>query len=235
MKKENLGWIILLFVGIFLLPLRNINWGRFSINNEQVTVTGEAKTRQANQMATYNAGVSVVGKDKQKVVDETNQKMNDLVESLKAFGIAKEDIKTQSMNINEEEIYPSKAKQWRAYNGIEIILRDIKKDSELNSILTKSGATNVYGPNYTIDDTNSIAKTLYDDVIKDAREKAEAIAKASGRKLGKVLTVSEGASSVNYPMYKMLDSSGRGGAEAAALEPGSTTVGKSLIVSFELR
>jgi len=73
---------------------------------------------------------------------------------------------------------------------------------------------------------------LYDMAIKDAREKAESIAKASGRTLGKVISVNDGNTSSVYPMYAMKDSAGGGG---AVTEPGSTTVYKNLTVVFELK
>jgi uncharacterized protein YggE len=68
---------------------------------------------------------------------------------------------------------------------------------------------------------------------KDAREKATLIAKASGRKLGKVVTVNDGGTVSNiYPMYRSIKAAdGMGG--GAVSEPGSATVSKSMTVVFE--
>ena len=204
---------------------------------KQVTVIGEAKTQQKNQVATYNAGVNITGVKKETVVAEANKKIGDLIKALKDFGIPQADIQTQSMTLNEEEIYPTKNKQWRAYNAIEIKLRDTTKAGELTDLLNKSGANNVYGPSYAFEDTNEAGKTLYDAAIKDAREKAEMIAKASGRKLGKVINVIDGGSNNTYPIYGMMDSAkgGVGLGEGAVVEPGSTTVSKSMTVVFEMK
>ncbi len=66
----------------------------------------------------------------------------------------------------------------------------------------------------------------------DAKEKAEIIAKASGRKLGKVLTVTEGSAGSNLlPMYAAKEGMGGG----ASVEPGTSTVSKSMTVTFELK
>jgi len=73
---------------------------------------------------------------------------------------------------------------------------------------------------------------LFDEAMKNAKEKAEAVAKSSGRKLGKVLSVTEGGTSNAYPvMYAAKDSMGGG----ASVEPGSSTVSKSVTVVFELK
>lgn len=112
-------------------------------------------------------------------------------------------------------------------------MRDINKATDLADLLAKSGANNVYGPNFMMDDTNEAEKGLYDAAIKDAKDKAESIAKASSRTLGKILSVSDGAGlNVVYPMYAKLDSGMGGG---AVTEPGSTTVYKNLTVTFELK
>ncbi|HRS23161.1 MAG TPA: SIMPL domain-containing protein, partial [Candidatus Woesebacteria bacterium] len=140
--KRYLGIILLLVILWFVLP---INKGA---TPRQVTVVGEAKTRQRNQTAIFNAGVSITGVKKDSVVAEANKKVADLIQALKDFGIPEADLKTQSMNLNEEEIYPTKGKQWRAYNSIEIILRETAKAAALADLLAKSGANNIYGPNY---------------------------------------------------------------------------------------
>ena len=76
------------------------------------------------------------------------------------------------------------------------------------------------------------SKKNYEIAMQDAREKAESMAKASGRKLGKVLSVSDGGTSTNYPMYLKADSGMGGG---AATEPGRSTVYKTINVVFELK
>ncbi|HPD44893.1 MAG TPA: SIMPL domain-containing protein [Candidatus Woesebacteria bacterium] len=223
--KRYLGIILLLVILWFVLP---INKGA---TPRQVTVVGEAKTRQRNQTAIFNAGVSITGVKKDSVVAEANKKVADLIQALKDFGIPEADLKTQSMNLNEEEIYPTKGKQWRAYNSIEIILRETAKAAALADLLAKSGANNIYGPNYSFEDTSMVSKTLYDEAIKDAREKAEMIAKAAGRRLGRVIQVDDSGSSAVYPLYRAAEGLGGG----TAIEPGSTTISKILTVSFELK
>jgi len=79
--------------------------------------------------------------------------------------------------------------------------------------------------------TKNTEKTLYESAMTDARERAELIASSSGRKLGKVINVVEGGSNNYSPVYKAL-SSGMGGAE---LSPGTSTISKTLTVTFEFK
>lgn len=233
--------VILVLILVWVVPWSKVNWGRVTWQPaEVVTVNGEAKSQEKNQIASYTAGVEAVNDNKEEAVKEVNTKIEALVVALKEFGIKDADIKTQNMSIYQDEqsyydngIQKSRKGQWRVNNSVEIILREIDKASALADLVTKSGANNVWGPNFSMDDTNEIEKGLYDMAIKDAKEKAESIAKASGRTLGKVLSVNDGGNTNGvYPMYAMKDGAGSGG---AITEPGSTTVYKNLTVVFELK
>ena len=126
--------------------------------------------------------------------------------------------------------------QWSVNNSINITLRDLTKSSDLADLLTNSGATNVYGPNFRVDDTNSAEKGLYAAVMKDATEKANSIALAAGRKLGKVVMVTDGGSTSEIrPMYLQAKTDVVGmGSIAAPVETGSQTISKTMTVSFQL-
>jgi len=239
MKKDKLILLVLIILAIFVLPLKNINWGKMSLVQDQgITVVGEAKTKLKNQVASFAAGVNVNKASKEEAVKEVNEKMKKLIEDVKAFGIKEGDIKTQGISINESERYETRQKEWYVSNSIEIILREVDKTSDLTDLLSKSGANNVYGPNLRLEENNDGEKVLYEAAIKDAREKAEAIAKASGRKLGKIISVTDGGtvSDYNRPWLSSMAKEGMGGADIAApVEPGVSTVSKSMTVVFEMR
>lgn len=232
--------LITILLILILFPFGNIKWGKIEWSPaEAVTVNGEAKTKIKNQIATFTAGVSAVNDNKSDAVKEVNQKVSKLLEVVKNFGIKEEDIKTQNLNYYQSEetywdngIQKQRLGQWRVNNSIDITLRNVDKASELADILASSGANNVYGPNFSFDDTGEAEKGLMDEAIKNARGKAEIMAKSSNRKLGKILNVSEGSGNGNiYPMYR---SEGMGGGGADVLS-GSGTVSKTVTVVFELK
>lgn len=225
-----------LLVGALFLPWQKTNWGKLQLlPGNTVTVLGEAKTNEKNRVASFSAGVNIVNDNKDVAVKEANEKIELLVKSIKDFGIKSEDIKTQNLNIyqNEETYYDtdnrqkSRPGQWRVSNSIEIKLKDSERAQELADLLTKSGATSVYGPNLTLEDTKDIENSLIKEAIEDAKKKAENIATSSERKLGKVLTVTEGFQTGG--VYSSLDRGGGGG-----IEPGTSTVNKTVTVVFEL-
>lgn len=231
--------IVLIAAGIYFIPWDRVNWGRIQVlPGKTVTVVGQAKIQQKSQIATFAAGVTAVNDNKEVAVREVNKKIETIIQSVKDFGIKPEDIKTQNLSIYqgeqtyyEEGVAKSKPGQWRVNNSIDITLRDVDRASQLTDLLSESGATNVYGPNFSFEDTQDIETSLLEDAIKDARKKAEIIAASSGRKLGKIISVTEGTGAPTSFIPFSLD---RGGGGGASLEPGSGTVAKTVTVVFEL-
>ena len=232
---SSVSLAIILLVGIFVIPWRGVSWGVLrTLPANTVVVTGEAKTEQQNQIATYTAGASAVNDDKQTAMNEVNRKMDAIVQALMTFGIRAEDMKTQNLNVNQSEesyyqdgVQKSRPGQWRVSNTVEIKLRDVSRAQGLTDILTKSGATNIYGPNYSLDDTNTAANTLMGKALDDAKAKAALMAGSGGRKLGPVVSIVENYTPQTY--Y------GGGGGIGGGGQPGTNTVTKTLTVTFELQ
>ncbi len=227
---------LLMGVGSLFLP----SWGRLQIAPvRSVTVVGEAKSQEKSQIAIFTAGVNAYNDDKTVAVNEVNKKVEAIIEAVKEFGVTSEDIKTQSLNIyqNQDQYYEDgrqkyRPGQWNVGNTVEIKLQNVDRAATLASVLTKGGATNVYGPNFTFDDTSEQATALLDAAFKNAETKAAKVAQSTGRTLGKVVSVVEaGASQQPVPYFKM---EGGGGGGGGAVEPGSGTVSKSVTVTFEL-
>ena len=136
-------------------------------------------------------------------------------------------------------IYPPRPttnqKKWTASNTITITLGEVDRAGGLTDLLNSSGATNVYGPNFSLDQKNLDDSAVLIKAVNDARTRAEKVAEASGRSLGKVITITEG-SSYNPPIFATMEA-GRADTKSipAPVEPGTQTVSKSVTVTFELK
>lgn len=245
MKAEkylvSLMSIMVVLAILYFFPWKMITWGTMVMSPERmVTVTGYAESKEKNQIANYSAGVNAVKDSKDEAVNEVNDKIGAITEAVKTFGIDPSDIQTQSMSVYQRQesyydngVQKSKPGQWDVNNTISVTLRDVARASAMADLLTKSGATNVYGPNFQLDTTKKAEDALTADAIANAQIKAETMAKASGTSLDKIISVSEGSSGgVSYPLYAM---DGRGGGGGAAVEPGSTTVNKTVTVVWSLK
>ncbi len=229
---------IFVFAACYFLPWENVNWGKLQLASvKTITVIGEAKTQQRNQIANFTAGVTSIKDNKDDAINEVNSKIETIIASVKTFGIKAEDIQTQNLSVyQEEETYYEEGTQkrrpgqWRVNNSIQVTLRDIDHASELANLLSRSGATNVYGPNFQLEETQAAEESLLAEAIENARKKAQEIAQSSGGTLGKIISITEG---YQQPVtFRSLEGIGGGG---PPVEPGTSTVQKTVTVVFELK
>jgi len=241
-KLMHGSWIVislvLFLISCFFLPWNTIKWGTIATQPARtITITGQAVSKQQNQIATFTAGVSSTKDNKQDATNEVNSKINAIVEAAKAFGIKTEDIKTQYISVyqNQEQYYEDNRQktrpgQWNVSNSASFILRDVTRAGTLTDTLSRAGATNINGPQFSMDETTDIENSLLGEAIANARKKAELVAKGANKKLGEIIAISEGANvAQGMPIY-LSNGGGGGGAEA-----GTATVQKTVTVIFELK
>lgn len=238
-------WVLtglIVLAAIYFFPWGDITWGRVILKNEgMITVTGYAETDEKNQIAMFTAGVNAINDNKDMAVNEVNTKMANIIQSVKDLGVDPADIQTQQLSVYQmqESAAPQtgrvKLGQWNASNTIQITLRDVSKAGTLTDTLTKSGANNVFGPNFQLDTTAKAGDKLLGAAIDDARSKAMNMAAASGAKLGRVISVVEGTSTspTIYPMQAFEKSISS--VAPAPTEVGTTKISKTVTVVFGLR
>jgi len=214
-------------VAFLLIALAASHFTPWSQPRAMITVTGEAKQQLANQIAHFNVTVTQTNKDKAAAVEAVNQEMDKIIKAVKEQGVEAKDITTQNLSVFEIK------KQWQASNGLAIILRRVDQAQALADLLQGFDKAQVSGPGFSVDDTGEADIDLLTQAVEAARQKAAKMAQASGRKLGKVITVSETGGI--YPLYRSLAAGVAEDATPTPVEPGSTQTSKTVTVVFELK
>lgn len=239
-KKFNIVYIVLGF-----LLLGALGYGIYSYKlapKRTITVSGTSSGDYANQIATFYINLEYHNEEKDKAVEELNEKSKIAVDKIKEFGIDPKDIMTQNLNVYQREepyyedgITKYKPNDWYASYSIEITLRDLTKSTDFTEFLTSVESSSMWGPNLSIDSTKTDSDELLISAIEDAKQKAERMANSMDAILGKVIKVEEGGtgSPVLYGIARE-DSLMMGGG-GAPIEPGSTEISKTVTVTFELR
>lgn len=205
-----------------------------------IVVTGEAKQEKSNQIAMFSANVSSVNSKKVEAVTDLNKKSTSVVTAVKTFGIDDKDIKTNYFNVYQNTQWDpstqtSKLTDWTASLTVEITLRDVVKAGELGMLLAQLDTASVNGPNLQLDDQQKQDIDLLQSALEAAKEKAEKLALSSGRKLGKLLSVYEGGVSNQPIIYKDLARGMGGGGSGLPIEPGSSSLFKTVTATYELK
>ncbi len=164
--------------------------------------------------------------------------MNRVVAALKRAGIADRDIQTSSINLNPEYRYadnqPPVLTGYRASNQVNVRFRDIAETGKILDALVAEGANQINGPSLEIDKPEAALDEARQAALTAARARADLYAKALGKKVSRILSISESGASQPMPIIVTARMMSRDAAAESKIVPGEQTLSISLSVSFEL-
>jgi uncharacterized protein len=232
-------WVLLVVLIWILSYLGVINWGTVKFEqNKYITVTGTSVNANENEVGRFNVSVASTNSDKENVLNDAQDKAEQIVAAAKNMGVDSKDIQTSNINVYQmEEPFFEGGRQvyrktdWRGSIGIDITIRDVTLTDRFVDELSKLPIDSFYGPNFSVDMAQLDETRLLQLAVEDATEKANFIAGSLRKRLGGVVSVVEGSSGVSYgPRPYMAEGLGGGG-----IEPGSTDISKTVTVTFKLR
>src|SRR3989344_197283 len=218
--------------------------------SETISVTAEGKADATPNVATVTATIESKNPNLDTARAQNEQKVAKIINKLKEVGVNEKDIKTQAISGSpgyeilpdgsqvQTQIYtaPPRPNTNNFSTSLEITIRNFDLSDEILKILTQNGATNLYGPNLTLDEeAQNLAKSkAREKAVTQARTKAEELAKLSARKLGKVASIAE-ESNVIFPQPLLAISELDLKQKATQIMPGQNEVSVTIQVGFELK
>jgi uncharacterized protein YggE len=208
-----------------------------------VTATGRADTRPDE--ARLQLGVQSNARSAGEASRLNRDKMTKVQAALATLGVKPDDLQTRNLSLNRID-YGSERGTYRAYNVVEVTLRDLSKVSDAITAATEAGANVLSGPDLRISDREKSSRSAYAAAYRAARDRAEAYAGAAGLRIRRVLTIQDGGESgVPIPYVRSMDASEEVSAQAVApvaappppptpFNPGVTTQQVSVRVDFAL-
>ena len=202
-----------------------------------LSVSASAEATRVPDVATLSTGVVTQAADANAALKANSAQMNKVVAAIRAAGIAERDIQTSGININPQYRYaenqPPTITGYQASNTVNIKVRDIAKLGEVLDALVASGANQVNGPSFEIDQPEAAYDEARQAALKKAQARAEMYAKSLGLRVRRIVSISEGGGfRPPMPMMKAMAMDAR--AESAPVAPGETTLSANLDVVFEL-
>lgn len=217
------------------------------------SVSAEGKVVAVPDVATFSFEVRTEGgKDLSSLQSQSAEKVNKAIAFAKENGIDSKDMRTTAYSITPRYQYyscttpvaspsevaprpcpPPDIVGYALSQSVAVKVRDFKKVGDILAGVVQSGANSVSDLSFTIDDPAKVKNEAREKAIKEAMEKADAIAKAGGFSRGRLLGIDEGGG--YYPSYDM------GGvmksaaiSEAPVIEPGSQEVNVSVTMRYEI-
>lgn len=215
---------------------------------ETISVTAEGKADVTPDVAKITASIESKNSNLDAARSENEKKVTTIVSKLKEVGIDEKDIKTQNLSANPGYEPPVSQPQTLIYppqprpitnvfsTSLEVTVRDFTLADKVLATLTQNGATNLYGPQLTVGDEklDEAKSKARDSAVESARKKAQQLAKASDRKVGKVVKISEG-DDFGYPIPIVARGSADLAQKASQIQPGQNQVTINLSVDFSLK
>lgn len=168
----------------------------------EVQSTGQSYI--APDQASVTGGVVTFATTSREAANSNARAMNEVVAALKKAGVAARDIQTQSVSLDPQFNYdrqggePPRITGYQARNAVTVRIRDVKKASEMLTVLFEAGANNVNGPYFSLEDDSAAVAEARSDAVTEAKAEADAYAAAFGMRVVKVLRISERQRSATY-------------------------------------
>lgn len=166
-----------------------------------ISVTGEGIVKVTPDRVKIKARVEHQGQSAKEVKSKTDKTMTEVLAFLKKNKIAKEDYKTDYINLDKKTDYNTKETHYNAEQSVTITLHNLEDYSSIMSGLMNSGINRIDQVIFEDSQLEKHQKEAQIKAIANAKEKADTYAQALGLKVGIAQMVNEkGANSSNpYP------------------------------------
>ena len=202
-----------------------------------LSVSSRAEARKAPDIATFSAGVVTQAADGNAALRQNAEQMNRVLAAIKAAGVADKDVQTSGISLNPqyryEENQPPRITGYQASNTVNVKLREVAKMGKVLDALVASGANQVNGPSFGIDDPEPLYDRARLDALKAARARAETYAGALGVRVRRIVSISEGGAAMPSPMPRMAMMKAEA-YDSTPVAAGESSVSVNLDVVFEL-
>ena len=193
-----------------------------------VTVSGTGTVTAAPDRAEVSAGVETRGATARAALTANAAEVRQVIEALRRAGAA--NLRTQSVSLSARSLPDGKVEGFVAQNTVLAAVSVAQAGGALDAAVA-AGANVVWGPSLSSSDAQKLYRAALKDAVADARERAELLAAAAGRSLGRVTAIVEGGGSGPGPVFDKAQAS----AGSTPIEPGEQQTSAPVSVTYELR
>ncbi len=202
----------------------------------ELTVTETVKAKP--DIATVGAGVTSQAQTAVEAMRLNAQAMDKVIQRIKAMGIEPNDIQTVGINLGAQYDYDQARRQqvfrgYQASNRVSVTLREVKKVGAVLDALVAAGATDINGPDFSLDDDSGPRSQARKAAFDAARDRANEYARWTGYTGVRLLEVSESVSS-SRPIPLAAPRAEFADAKATPIEPGQVGTEVNLTVKYEM-
>lgn len=204
-----------------------------------LSVSAQAEASRVPDVATLSAGVVTQAADANAALRANAERMNALMAAIKAAGIAEKDVQTSGLNVHPQYRHSDDTAPaitgYQASNTVSLKVRDIAALGDVLDALVASGANQVNGPSFEIDEPEAVYDEARQAALQKAQQRARMYAQSLGMRVRRIVSISEGGGFMPPPRPMMrMEAAAMDMAASSPVSPGQTTLTANLDVVFEL-
>ncbi len=205
-----------------------------------IYTTGEARLEVPPDMVIITLGVTTQAKTVAEAREQNAVRMQAVVDAIKQLSIPAANVSTTRFNVTPQYDYqekrnPPRIAGYNVTNQVTVKLEQIEKVSQLVDASLTAGANTVNSLEFTLKDTRGLRRSAYTEAVRDARNKAEALASAAGVQLGKIYLIRESGGPVPVRRgYETLAMASKTEAPTP-IESGQVTIQVTVEIQFEIK
>lgn len=211
LKKENSLLFLVIAVGIIVLLGLVLQIFGFRVveagtNPRGIFVNGEGSISVKPDIVRISLGVEAEAPTAGEAQRENDELMGKVITVLKNLGLKEKDIQTTEFSLIPEREYIKglnryKVVGYRAMNQVTVSVRNLSKLGEVIDQSIKAGANNIQNVAFSVEFPEKWREQAIVKAVKDAKFKAEAMAKASGKRIAE--TISMGETTIEVSPYQI--------------------------------
>ena len=210
------------------------------IAGTRLDITASGEVTRVPDVAVISAGVVTRQQTASSAIQENSARMERVLAALEKAGVADRDVQSSSLSLSPEYRYqenqPPQLVGYTASNQLSIRFRDIRNSGKILDALVAEGANQINGPSLTIDKPEAALDEARQQAIANGRARAELYARTLGKRVARVVSVSEGGGNypVPPPMPVMMEARMAGQADTKVV-PGEQKLQVSVSMVFDLQ
>ena len=204
-----------------------------------VSVTGSGEMDVEPDMATVNLGINVTKSTAEEAMTVTSQTVEQIKGKLLALGINEEDMQTTNFYISPQDSYDNNGNSkgitsYYASNMLEVKIYDLEKVGTVIDSAVEAGANSSYGMYFGLADPLTYESETLKLAVENAKNKAEVLAEAAGKKLGDILVMTDGTTSIPETYVSMERAEDEAMGSSASISTGTLTVSSRVTVRYTI-
>jgi uncharacterized protein YggE len=188
-----LGGAACLLVGLISISEAQSEPSNATVRESDISASGRGEVRLAPDYAYVTLGVTTQSPSGSQTASQNAAKMAAIVSALKALGLTDQQVVTSGYSLTQNYEYPkNKPPQLSGFTARNTIRAEVRRLDDLGKVIDaaiNAGATDVSSIQYLPTSSEEARRTALASAVQQARSDADAMARAAGGTLGRLLSM----------------------------------------------